>query len=122
MTSQRPSTQSPAGTADLLDAQGFLKDPQLWNRDLALGMAAELHLGELGEDHWRVIDRLRADYLDSGQLPVQPTLCRELDLGTDCISALFGGPLEAWRLAGLPNPGEEARVYMDNQEPPDAGT
>jgi len=36
------------------------------------------------------------------------------------ILALFGGPIEVWRLAGLPNPGEEARTYMENQEAPEA--
>jgi tRNA 2-thiouridine synthesizing protein E len=106
--------------ADLLDEYGFLKDPDLWNRDLALGLAAEMHLGELSEAHWRVIDHVRTHYLDSGMLPVQTTLCREVELDSDCIVALFGGPIEVWRLAGLPNPGEEARTYMENQELPEA--
>jgi len=106
--------------ADLLDEYGFLKEPDLWSRDLALGLAAEMHLGELSEAHWRVIDHVRANYLDSGMLPVQATLCREVELDSDCIVALFGGPIEVWRLAGLPNPGEEARTYMENQELPEA--
>jgi tRNA 2-thiouridine synthesizing protein E len=106
--------------ADLLDEYGFLREPELWTRDLALGLAAEIDLGELSEAHWRVIDQVRADYLKSGMLPVQPTLCHELELEPDCILALFGGPIEVWRLAGLPNPGEEARTYMENQRAPEA--
>lgn len=105
---------------DLLDEYGFLEEPDLWSRDLALGLAAEMNLGELSEAHWRVIDHVRANYLETGMLPVQSTLCREVELDADCILALFGGPIEVWRLAGLPNPGEEARTYMENQEAPEA--
>jgi len=106
--------------ADLFDEYGFLKEPDLWTRDLALGLAAEMDLGELSEAHWRVIDQVRAAYLDSGMLPVQATLCHDLELEPDCILRLFGGPIEVWRLAGLPSPGEEARTYMENQEAPEA--
>lgn len=40
------------------------------------------------------------------------------DPAEHCVKQLFGGPLEAWRIAGLPDPGEEARAYMANMEPP----
>lgn len=105
---------------ELLDEHGFLKEPELWSRDLTLALAAEMDLGELSEAHWRVIDHVRADYLETGMLPVQSILCREIELDADCILALFGGPIEVWRLAGLPHPGEEARTYMENQEAPEA--
>jgi len=29
-----------------------------------------------------------------------------------CLEQLFHGTREAWRIAGLPDPGEEARAYM----------
>lgn len=121
---QQPYPDGPARDderlhADLLDEYGFLEEPDVWNRDLALALAAEMNL-ELSEAHWRVIDRVRAQYLESGMLPVQSTLCREVELDSDCILALFGGPIELWRLAGLPDPGEEARTYMENQEVPNA--
>jgi hypothetical protein len=48
----------------------------------------------------------------------QANVCRELDLTEDCVHRLFGGPVEAWKIAGLPDPGEEARAYMLNLEPP----
>jgi tRNA 2-thiouridine synthesizing protein E len=98
------------------DEHGFLENPALWTRDLALGIAAELKLGELSEDHWRVVDQLRAHYLESGRLPGQQTLCRELGLDDDCIVELFDGPLSAWQIAGLPDPGDEARTHMEALE------
>ncbi|MGA7981081.1 MAG: TusE/DsrC/DsvC family sulfur relay protein [Chromatiaceae bacterium] len=101
---------------DFFDENGFLLDPDLWDRDMSLAIAAQLKLGELEEDHWAVIDFLRAHYLDHGTLPWQSHVCRTLELDEDCIQRLFGGPVEAWKVAGLPDPGEEARTYTANQE------
>jgi dissimilatory sulfite reductase related protein len=39
-------------------------------------------------------------------------VCRETALSKSEIYDLFGGCLRAWRIAGLPNPGEEARTYL----------
>jgi tRNA 2-thiouridine synthesizing protein E len=35
-----------------------------------------------------------------------------MHLGEHGVQRLFGGCREAWRIAGLPNPGEEAKNYM----------
>jgi tRNA 2-thiouridine synthesizing protein E len=102
---------------DIIDDQGFVTDPDIWDRDLALAMAAELDIGELTETHWRVIDELRAHYLEHGSLPWMRHICRTLEVEDDCIYHLFHGPVEAWKIAGLPNPGYEARIYMENEEP-----
>lgn len=110
-------TEFPSLPAPTFDERGFLEDPDWWNRDLALGIAAGLGIGELTESHWRVVDQLRSHYLTNGSLPVERTLCRELDLASTCVTALFGGLMKAWMVAGLPNPGEEARIYMENMEP-----
>ena len=100
----------------LLGPHGFLKDPDVWDRDLASRIALELGIVELEPAHWQVIDHLRRHYLEFGSLPWEAHVCRTLDLAEDCIHALFGGPVEAWMVAGLPDPGEEARTYMLNQE------
>jgi dissimilatory sulfite reductase related protein len=99
-----------------LDAKGFLTDPILWDAHFATRMAHRLGIAELGLVHWRVVERLRAGWLTEGRLPVQRHLCRELDLDEKCIDTLFGGLVEAWKVAGLPDPGEEARVYMQDME------
>jgi TusE/DsrC/DsvC family sulfur relay protein len=104
---------------DLFNANGFLTDPDFWDRDLALRIAAELDLNDLEESHWAVIDYLRAHYLENATVPWEGNLCRDLDLVENCVHRLFGGPLEAWKVAGLPDPGEEARTYMANMEPPE---
>ena len=102
--------------ADLFDENGFLKEPGGWDPDQAQRIAAGLGLGELGQDHWRLIDYIRNHYLQRGTLPWMRHVCRELGLESECFHRLFGGPVEAWKVAGLPDPGEEARVYMENEE------
>jgi tRNA 2-thiouridine synthesizing protein E len=102
---------------DLFDDRGFVTDPDLWDRDLALGIAADLGIGELTETHWRVVDHIRGAYLSRRTLPWMSHVCRELGLDRDCFHRLFGGPVEAWKVAGLPDPGPEARTYMENEEP-----
>lgn len=104
----------------LLDERGFIVDPEVWSRALGLGIAAELGLAELTERHWQVIDELRGRYYKTGNLPVQHTLCRELDMDDHCIVALFRSLLDAWKIAGLPDPGEEARSYMQDMAAPRA--
>ena len=105
-----------------LDANGFLTDPAHWDVRLAARLAQCLGVAELSFVHWRIIERLRAGWLVEGELPVQRHLCRELDLVSGCVDKLFGGFIEAWKIAGLPDPGEEARVYMENMETDDTIT
>lgn len=101
---------------DLFSANGFLVDPDIWDRDLALRIAAQFDLIELKESHWTVIDYLREHYLRNGTVPWEGNICRDLDLVENCVYRLFGGPIEAWKVAGLPDPGAEARNYMLNME------
>ena len=60
---------------DLFDANGFLADPSLWDRDLALRIAAQIGLGELSESHWAVVDYLRENYLVGARLPWEGNIC-----------------------------------------------
>jgi tRNA 2-thiouridine synthesizing protein E len=95
------------------DEDGFLVSADLWSEDVAREIARGSGIDHLGEDHWRVLRYLREHFLASGTLPVERNVCREVGLQEHCIEDLFGNDLkQAWRIAGLPNPGEEAKVYM----------
>jgi tRNA 2-thiouridine synthesizing protein E len=97
---------------DIFDDNGFLADPDLWNRDLALHIADQLGIRELGDSHWAVIDYLRDDFLANATPPLEGDVCCELDPVDDCVQRLFGGTIEAWKVAGLPDPQEDARTFM----------
>jgi TusE/DsrC/DsvC family sulfur relay protein len=46
----------------LRDAEGYLIDPEDWNRSIALLLAAEEDI-ELGDDYWKALDFMR-DYFN----------------------------------------------------------
>ena len=96
-----------------LDPDGFLDDPQAWTREIAAAVARRDGLPELTDDHWAVIEALRDHYERFGPaLPAFSHICHKHHLAKHCIERLFRSEREAWRIAGLPDPGEEARAYM----------
>jgi tRNA 2-thiouridine synthesizing protein E len=96
----------------LFDDDGFLIDPNSWTAELAQRIAGAEGIPALTEDHWRVMRCLRDHYLQHGSLPPMSHVCRESGIARERGRALFRTPLVAWRTAGLPNPGEEAKSYM----------
>jgi len=102
------------------DRDGFLLPGVPWNETLARQLASASGLPALTDDHWRVLEYMRAHYCSVRALPVTHTLCRELGLGEHCVEKLFGNDLKRpWRIAGLPNPGEEAKAYMGQKSSSD---
>jgi tRNA 2-thiouridine synthesizing protein E len=95
------------------DEDGFLLDAHAWTRETSRLIAEMDGIGPLGPGHWAIIFYLREHYLAKGTLPVMRHVCRVSHLEKDAVRRLFGGCREAWRTAGLPNPGEEAKTYMD---------
>ena len=94
------------------DEDGFLKDPFTWDEDLAVQLAMTDGLDELTEYHWQLIGYLREHYLAHQTLPPMSYMEWLFGMQRDQGRQLFTGMREAWRVAGLPNPGEEAKTYM----------
>lgn len=102
------------------DEDGFLREPGQWSEQVAAEIAQASGIERLGEDHWRVLRYLREHFLDCGTLPAERVVCRETGLAAHCMETLFANDLkQAWRIAGLPNPGEEAKAYMGQRSTPD---
>jgi TusE/DsrC/DsvC family sulfur relay protein len=94
------------------DRDGFLADPHLWNHDLAERIALEDGIHQLTPKHWQ-IKYVRGRYFENGSLPVMRLICRANGLDRQKAHKLFGSCKSLWRVAGLPNPGEEAKAYMN---------
>ncbi len=94
------------------DDDGFLIRSEEWSPDLARELADATGLAPLTELHWRTIDFIRDKYLRLGALPPMGSLCRRLGLHPGQVKQLFGSCRQLWTIAGLPNPGEEAKTYM----------
>ncbi len=94
------------------DGDGFLRDPACWTSEAAEQMARSCGLPALEAAHWEMIRQLREHYLKCGAIVPPAHICRLIERAPQCMSELFPSMLEAWRIAGLPNPGEEAKSYM----------
>jgi len=95
------------------DADGFLSDAQSWNDQVAETLAELEGVAPLQAAHWRVIRFVRDRYLRLGAIPPMRRICRSSELSRQEVKSLFGGCLQVWRIAGLPDPGEEARAYLN---------
>ncbi len=94
------------------DEYGLLKDPSQWNEKLAREIARDEGIVELTADHWEVIHELREHYAGFGVAPAMSHVCHKHGKDRQWIHDLFHTCLGAWRVAGLPNPGEEAKSYL----------
>ena len=96
----------------LVDEEGFLLDTATWSEELARGLALAEGVAILSAEHWRVIHFIRNKYLSLGGLTSMRRLCRGTELSRAEIKELFGDCLAMLRIAGVPNPGEEAKTYL----------
>ena len=109
MASQYP----PVAFTELFDEDGFMLKPCLWDESLAESIALDDGIINLTQAHWNIIRTLRAHYYEYGEaLPAFRHVCYINKMGKYCVDNLFHSQREAWRIAGLPNPGEEAKSYM----------
>ncbi len=109
--------KQPRSTLDELgqafDMDGFLTDSAIWSPELAADIARQDGIGDLTPKHWEVITHVRKQYFNHGAMPVMRLICRAAGLDRHKAHKLFSSCKGMWRVAGLPNPGEEAKSYMD---------
>ena len=96
------------------DDDGLLKDPAQWSEAAAVEIAHREGIGRLTAEHWEVIRSLREHYARFGVAPAMIQVCRAHGKGGNWVHDLFHSCLNAWRVAGLPNPGEEAKAYLND--------
>lgn len=100
--------------SDLLvfDNDGFCQIAQGWTEDMAQKIADMDGIGRLNEAQLSLLRQLRSHYLRWGSPPALPHICRISGFTPNCMTQLFPSAYEAWRVAGLPNPGSEAVAYL----------
>ena len=89
--------------------KGYLKEPSLWNKDVAQFLATNHGIGELQEEHWQILQYVK-DHIDlHGAWPLPQKIKK--DLGLD-IRRYFPGDSEVvFKIAGLAEP--EAGIKWD---------
>ena len=50
-----------------VDEDGFLTEFEEWDEDLAKNLATNIGIGEMTDDHWKVITFLRSDFQKQGE-------------------------------------------------------
>ena len=96
------------------DEDGLLKNPAQWNEAVAAEIARRDGVGQLTDEHWKVIHALREHYAKFSVAPAMSQVCHAHGKDKHWIHDLFHTCLGAWRVAGLPNPGEEAKAYLND--------
>lgn len=96
-----------------VDVDGFVQDWEVWSEELALELAAMAGVKRFTDEHWAIIKALRAGYKagDPDFLPQNRGVCASTDMQEDCVSRLFGDPLVAWRIVGLPKPAGDMQAF-----------
>jgi TusE/DsrC/DsvC family sulfur relay protein len=89
-----------------VDEDGFMEKPEIWSEKVAVALASTENLGQLTENHWKVIHYLRGYYQKFGIAPMIRKLCKENGFKLNEVYEMFpSGPAKgACKVAGLPKP------------------
>jgi tRNA 2-thiouridine synthesizing protein E len=89
-----------------VDEDGFMQEPDKWNQEVAAALGTTEGVGEMTDDHWKVVNYLRDYYLQFGVAPMIRKLCKQTGFSLKEIYELFpSGPAKgACKVAGLPKP------------------
>ncbi len=93
---------------ETMHCEGFLNDGDFWSTDIAEKLARDYNIAEynLTEAHWKVIDYVRAYYVQYGKGPEIVKVAKNCGLTSNEICILFpcGLVKGAYKVAGLPRP------------------
>jgi tRNA 2-thiouridine synthesizing protein E len=84
-----------------VDEDGFIQEPEKWNKEVAEALAATEEASPMGEDHWKLINYVRVYYLKYEVSPPLPVLMKKT--GID-LKKIPRGPARVCKVAGLPRP------------------
>ena len=95
-----------AGTTVTVNDEGFFENPDEWTEAMAPEIAQGEGIGELTEDHWRVLKFMRSEYAEKATGPTVRVLGKTSGVSVKELYQLFPkGPAKvAARIAGIPKP------------------
>jgi tRNA 2-thiouridine synthesizing protein E len=95
-----------AGHEVQVNDEGFMMDPQEWDKTIAEAIAREEGIPELAPAHWKVIDFCRQDGMTSGKAPTLRRITTSAGVSTKEMFALFpkGPAKKVAKISGLGKP------------------
>jgi TusE/DsrC/DsvC family sulfur relay protein len=100
-----PTKKIASATVEV-DAEGFMKNPDQWTKEIAIKIAQEEGIKKLTDAHWKVIDFMRKDFKENGQVSTIRRLNKVGNIPTKELYQLFpNGPAKkAAKISGLSKP------------------
>ena len=93
-----------------VDEQGFLSNYEDWDEEVAMALARKEGI-ELAPDMLDALKFMRDYYSRYRFFPIIRAVCKNVNQPKDCITQSFIDPATAWKIAGLPNMGEEMDIF-----------
>lgn len=94
-----------------VDENGFVVNFEDWNEEAACALAEREGVDELTEDKLDILIFLREYYKKYHFFPILRYVCKNVHQPKNCVNEKFLDPIQAWKIAGLPDPGEEVRLF-----------
>jgi tRNA 2-thiouridine synthesizing protein E len=88
------------------DQEGYMVDPNSWNKEIAVELARQEGIPELSEDHWKVIEFCRQSATESGSAPTLRQITSGTGISTKELFALYpkGPAKKVAKISGLGKP------------------
>jgi len=95
-----------AGKTVQVNEEGFMTDPSQWDKDIAVEIAKEEGIEELGTDHWKIIEYCRQKATESGSAPTLRQITSGSGVSTKDLFKLFpkGPAKKVAKISGLGKP------------------
>jgi tRNA 2-thiouridine synthesizing protein E len=95
-----------AGKTVEVTEEGFLVNPDDWTEDMAPALAESEGIYELTDQHWKVINFMRNDFQEKGQIPTIRRMKNAGGIPTKELYEMFpkGPAKKAAKIAGLGKP------------------
>jgi len=89
-----------------IDEDGFIQEPEKWDKAVAEDIARTEEAYPMSDDHWKLVNYLRNYFLEFEIAPPVRMVIKQTGFDLKTIYNLFpGGPAKgACKVAGLPKP------------------
>ena len=100
------ATKEFAGQTVQVNDEGFMTEPNEWNKEIAVVIANEEGIAEMTDEHWKVIDYCRQTGLESGSAPTLRNITNGAGVPTKQLFGLFpkGPAKKVAKISGLGKP------------------
>ena len=100
------ATREIAGATVQVDDEGFMTNPNEWNREIAVEIAHEEGIPDLNSEHWKVIDFCRNTGQATGKSPTLRQITNGAGVTTKDLFSLFpkGPAKKVAKISGLGKP------------------